>query len=146
MKKNVLLLMVAALITTTLFYSCKKDDNNATQSRKDLIIGTWNVNAYGVDDNMDGTLEVSEYDTIPPGVALIQTYRADGTGVFTTQSPGTSPKSTNITYSLINGDQTLHIVTEDNQVTDATITEMTEHRLQGYDVTSNPRIVFLLTK
>lgn len=140
-----MLLTVAALLTTTVFYSCKKDDDSS-KAPKDLIVGTWNVNAYGVDDNMNGTLEVSEYDSIPPGVALVQTYRADGSGVFTTQSPGTTPKSTNITYSLLNNDQTLHIVTETNDTTNATISQLTEHQLQGYDVTLNPRIVFLLTK
>lgn len=125
--------------------SCKKNEDSLP-SRNALIVGTWNVNAFGVDDNGNGTLEVPEYDTIPAGAALVQTYRSNGTGMFTTQSPGNPPTYTNISWTLTNNENNLKVVTESGVTTNATISELTEHRLQGYDPTSSPRVVFLLTR
>jgi hypothetical protein len=51
MKKS---LFSAAFLTaacTVAFVSCKKDDDKKTRSRSELLVGTWNVNAYGIDSN-----------------------------------------------------------------------------------------------
>ena len=139
--KKILLLTAACSIA---FFSCKKNDNN-TPSRSELLVGTWNVNAYGVDSNNNGLLETSEYGVVPAGAAIIQTYRADGTGVFTGKQAGKADTSYNITWRLTNGNQNLEI-TSAGVVSNSTISELTDRRLQGYVANANPRVVFLLLK
>ena len=76
----------------------------------------------------------------------MQTYRADGTGVFTGRQQGKPDTSYNITWALTNNDQNLAITFPDKSVTNATITEFTDRSLQGYNPAVTPRTVFLLLK
>ena len=138
------IVVTGLLFTATLLNSCKKDEDDSP-SRSELIVGTWNVNAYGTDANMNGTLEATEYGTIPAGAAMVQTYRRDGTGVIITQPTTGSPVSTNITWSLTNNDQNLRVAT-DSTTTNATISKLTEHELMGYDPAPSTRVIYLLTK
>lgn len=139
-------LLVIPLLAATVFFmaSCNKEDDKK-QTRKELMVGTWNLNAAGVDDNMNGRLDVAEYDTIPAGVNLTQTYRADGTGVFTTRVPNEPDKAENISWTLTDGDKNLKVTTT-NAVTNATIVELNSTTLEGYDVSVNPRFIFILKK
>lgn len=134
---------IAIVVFAATFGACKKKDNGP--ARQQLMVGTWNLNAYGQDDNMNGTLETPEYDTIPAGIALIQTYRSDGTGMFTTNA-GSLSTSTNVTWVLMNNEMNLRVVTSEGDTTMAVVSKLTEHELQGYDPGADPRLVFLLTK
>lgn len=144
MTNRLLIPMLSVAFALCTLNACKKDDSPAP-TRSQLIIGTWNINAYGVDDNMNGNLESSEYDAIPAGSGLTETFRSDGTGVITTTAPGGSPTPQNITWSLTNSDQNLQVVSSSG-TTNATITRLTEHELMGYDPSLSPRTIYLLTK
>jgi len=126
------------------FTACNKD--NDSQTRTELIIGTWSLNAYGVDDNMNGILEVTEYDSIPPGVNIMETFRADKTGSITTvNASGTN--SFNMKWRLEDEDQKL-IVTNDlgGTSTTAIISRLNNNEFMGYDPAPPIRTIYLLKK
>jgi|GEM_PF-2396159 len=143
MKSNSMKAMLAAFVFIAMLGSCKKSSDKLT--RTEMMVGTWNLNAYGVDDNNNGILEASEYDAIPAGAAMEQTYRSDGTGVFMTQGPANLPVYSNVNWLLTDNEQNLRVVSNGN-TTNATISVLTEHELQGYDPAQSPRYVYLLTK
>lgn len=127
-----------------LFSACKK--NKDSRSRSELIIGTWSLNAYGVDDNMNGILEVSEYDSIPAGVNIIETFRADNTGSITTvNAAGTN--SYNMKWRLEDKDEKL-IVTNNTSGTSTTavISRLNSNEFMGYDPATPIRTIYLLKK
>src|SRR5215217_2557452 len=94
------LIMCAVVTSCLLLSSCSKSDSNP--SRSELIVGTWTMNAYGVDDNMNGILEPAEYDAIPAGVSLTETFRADKTGTITTVNPSSGTSSYNMKWKFEN--------------------------------------------
>lgn len=147
MKKLTSQLLIAAAVTagSTLFSSCDKEDKEIIP-RKDLLVGTWTLNAYGQDDNNNGMLETSEYDSIPPGVNIIETFRSDKTGTVTTTNSGGS-SSYNMTWALQNEDKELVISNDNNgNSTTTVISRLTENEFMGYDPSSPIRIIYLLTK
>jgi hypothetical protein len=145
MKKNPMMATIAAFLFVALMASCKKS-SDSQPTRTEMMVGTWNLNAYGQDDNGDGLLQASEYDPIPAGAALQQTYRADGTGVFMTQGPGSAPTYTNINWSLTDNEQNLRVQATGGATTNATIAVLTQSQLQGYDPAQSPRYIYVLTK
>lgn len=125
-----------------LFSACKKE---TTPSRSELIAGTWSVNAYGQDDNMNGVLDDNEHDVIPAGAGLVITLRTDQSGVATLDSTGKSSVTKGFTWQLINNDRDIR-VTVDNNVTIAHISKLTANELQGYGQDANPRLIVDLRK
>lgn len=133
-----------ALAGGLIFSACKK--NKDSQSRSELITGTWSLNAYGVDDNMNGILEISEYDPIPAGVNIIETFRADNTGSVTTvNASGTT--SYNMKWRLEEKDEKI-IITNDNNGTSVTavISRLNSNEFMGYDPATPIRTIYLLKK
>lgn len=141
--------MIAAVlfvVAGTTLFSCKKDDDPETPSRASLIIGTWTINAYGQDDNMNGILETTEYDPYPAGANLVETFRADGTGtIAVTPTGGGATMTTNMLWSLQNNDQTLRVITG-SDTSLATISVLSETEFSGYDSDASPRVIYKLTK
>ena len=142
-KINLFGFLLAIIVLST---SCNKDDDGP-KSRNDLIVGTWTLNAFGVDDNMDGILQTAEYDPIPAGAGQIQIYRSDKTGVITTQATSGSPQSANMKWRFDNNDQNL-IVTYDvaGNSTIGVVSQLTTTDLMGYDPSAAVRIIFLFKK
>ena len=139
-----LVLCAAAAASLLCSSSCNKGDDDP--SRSELIVGTWTMNAYGVDDNMNGTLETSEYDPIPAGVNLVETFRADKTGSITTSTPlGSS--SYNMKWRFESNDQNLIVTNDANGTsTTAVVSRLTSNELQGYDPAPPVRTIYLLKK
>ena len=129
-----------------LFSSCQKDNNDEARTRYKLIQGTWNLTAYGQDDNMNGRLEESEKDLIPSGALMRQTYNADGSGKIETAGPGgADPASNNITWELRNNEAYL-AVTQALLTSVANISTLTETEFSGYDTAASTRIIYLFNK
>jgi len=130
---------------TTVLFSCNKDDDDdMTRSRSELIVGTWNLVAYGVDQNNNGTLETSEQSAIPAGTGLREIFNADKTGSIITTTNNV-PTGVSITWSLENNDNTLK-VTGPGTNTTATILTLTSSTLIGYDPAALAKVIYVLEK
>lgn len=143
MKKTMIWMSGVILSCSLMFSACEKEK---TPSRSEMITGTWAVNAFGEDDNMNGSLEENEYNTIPAGASLVITMRTDNTGVATLDSTGKSSVTQGFTWQLINNEQDLRITTNTGSVSTAHIAKLTPNQLQGYDQASNPRFIIDLRK
>ena len=71
------LLTVAFLAVVGMTTSCKKDDEDTSKNR---MIGTWNVQYIGSDDNENGSLEESEKEVITDTSRFTFTFKEGGTG------------------------------------------------------------------
>lgn len=145
MKRILHLPAFAAIIAVScLSTSCKKDDK---ETRSELIVGTWTLNAYGQDDNSNGTLESSEYDPIPAGVSMVQTYRSDKTGMITTTNTSGGTSSSNITWDFRNDDKELVVTNTGNNTNSiAVVTRLNRNEFMGYDPAPAIRTIYLFTK
>lgn len=146
MKQFASQLIVCAIASGCLLVSsCSKSDNDP--ARSELITGTWTLNAYGVDDNMNGILEPAEYDVIPAGVNLTETFRADKTGNITTANPVSGSSSYNMKWKFENNDQNLIVTNDVNGAsTTAIVTRLSANELMGYDPAPATRTIYLLKK
>ncbi|MGC4102974.1 lipocalin family protein [Ferruginibacter sp.] len=143
MKKTFLIMTAAVCLMFT--SSCKKDKE---ASRSELLQGTWHVSAMGQDDNMNGTLEVSEYDPIPAGSSLTETFNADHSGSATLVNSGVTTTSS-FTWQLQSNDQQLLVTTTasgTSSTTTSQISLLSSTQLMGYDITSSPRTIILMVK
>ncbi len=143
MKKPMMWISGVLISCSLLMGACRKKDD--TPARSQLIIGTWAVNAYGNDDNMNGVLDESEHKVIPAGASLVITLRTDNSGVATLDSTGKMSVTKGFTWQLINGDDDIK-VTVDNNVTIVHIAKLTTNDLQGYDQAASPRLIVDLRK
>ncbi len=97
------------LISVSLLGACKKESNTPSGplTKTDLLIGKWTAKASGTDLNNNDSLEVSEYESMPAGLIVYQTFTADKRAFIDVTSYGKTVLTDNFMWELTDNDQKL---------------------------------------
>ena len=119
-------LLFAGLATT--FVSCKKE--TPEQRPQALILGTWNIEASGVDANKNDVLEASESDTLDPSEIAQLIFSENGLGVSRYGPVADSLEEERFKWSLSTDGKTLRI--DQGLIFNHVVTQLTQNRLAYY--------------
>ncbi len=128
MKKSLLFSAFVLTAFSATFVSCKKEDNQ--KSRQELIVGTWNIAASGLDSNKNNILDPSESDT-PDSLEIGRLlFNANGSGISEYGTIGNSLEQERFNWTLSPDGKTLRI--EQVFTFNHVVTELTQNRLAYY--------------
>lgn len=107
MKKSLLSIAVLA----AMIVGCKKDEDEKT--RKELMVGNWNVTEYGVDANNNSVVDGGEL--FPASDSTVNgafTFNSDGTFSLISKFLGLGSDTTTGQWALLNNDTYIRTIVE----------------------------------
>lgn len=110
--------------------SCKKKKD---ESPKALLSGKWKMTQAGYDDNNNNVMEASEVMSMGDSITLSMAFGGDGSGTMIVGFLGTDI-SQPFSWSLTNGDKTLHIKTPASAYTTASESDVAINTLTSSDL------------
>jgi len=144
MKKSILAIAVLAAMVT----GCKKDDDNNTQSRSEMLVGTWTMSQWGLDANNNDVVDAGE--TAPASASTMSgkfTFNSNGTASAIASFMGASDTTTG-TWALVSGDNYIRTI-EDGDTTYMEIKSMSGNSLTVRDTSGasvNAAMWYVLSK
>ena len=128
MKKHFLLSVLLLAFLATTFVSCKKETQEP--SPQSLILGTWSIEAQGIDANKNDVLEASESDTLDPSAIAQLIFSENGLGVSRYGQVADSLEEERFKWSLSTDGKALRI--EQGFIFNSVVTQLTQNRLAYY--------------
>lgn len=107
MKKSLFSIAVLA----AMIVGCKKDEDE--KSRKDLMVGNWNLTEFGVDANNNSVVDGGEL--FPASDSTVNgafTFNSDGTFTLISSFAGLGSDTTSGQWALINNDTYIRTIAE----------------------------------